>query len=175
MNRSSRRVPLFERQREYVQFLRVLAEGIDHHPVELLAFCVMPNHWHLVVRAERTSDLSTFMHWISATHAGRWHRARGTVGLGPVYKGRFLSVPVTSPDDLVRVCRYVERNPLRAGIVRVAQQWPWSSLSERARRRRRVPLLSVPFLESGIWTDYVNVAVTSSELAAIERLETGRP
>jgi putative transposase len=170
MNRSSRSEPLFTCAREYLAFLRVLRQALSRHGVELLSYCVMPNHWHLVVRIDRIDELSRFMHWLSTTHARRWHLARRTVGLGPVYKGRFVSVPVGPEANLVRVCRYVERNPVQAGLVQRAELWPWSSLADRARRKRRLLLLSAPFFESGIWTDYVNQTQTMAEIAAMDRI-----
>jgi len=180
MNRSSRSEPLFTATREYVTFIRVLRRALTRHGVELLSYCVMPNHWHLVVHIPQIQELSRFMHWLSTTHARRWHRARGTVGLGPVYKSRFVSVPIGPESDLIRVCRYVERNPLRAGLVTRAEAWPWSSLADRTRKRRRLLLLSAPFLESQIWTDYVNQAQTMAEVVAMDRIAgrlevAGRP
>lgn len=169
MNRSSRSTALFARRREYAAFLHVLREALARHDVELLTYCVMPNHWHLVLRVDGPRELSRFMHWLSTVHARRWHRLRGTVGLGPVYKGRFLSVPIAQDGSLVRVCRYVERNPLKAGLVTRAEHWPWSGLSERSRRKRRLLLLSAPFLESPIWIEHVNTTQTTSELVAMDR------
>jgi len=172
MNRSSRRTRLFTTSRDYLSLMHVLAEGLDRHRVDLLAFCVMPNHWHLVVHVDEPGELSKFMHWITTTHARRWHRYRRTVGHGPVYKGRFLSVPIESEAQLVRVCRYVERNALRAGLVRRAEHWAWSSLAERSRVKKRISLLSVPFLESETWKDYVNtVEEGPPERVAMELFE----
>jgi len=152
-------------------FLDALSEALREFEVELLSYCVMPNHWHLALRVAGTAELSRFMHWLTTTHAGRWRRRSGTVGHGPVYKGRFLSVALEAEVDVMRVCRYVERNPLRAGLVRRAQDWRWSSLAERQQRKRRLPLLTAPFLESPAWTDYVNVAHLASEVVAMDRME----
>ena len=175
MNRSSRSTALFSNAREYIGFRRVLREALALHEVELLNYCIMPNHWHLVLRAEKTEQLSRFMHWLSSTHARRWHRARRTVGLGPVYKGRFLSVPIAMDDGLIRVCRYVERNPVKAGLVIRAEHWPWSSLADRTRKKRRLLLLSAPFLESPTWTEHVNAPQTQSELVALDRYADRQP
>ncbi len=172
MNRSSRRTQLFKTARDYLSLLHVFAEGLDRHRVDLLAFCIMPNHWHLVVHVDDPQELSKFMHWVTTTHARRWHRHRHTVGEGPVYKGRFLSVPIESEASLVRVCRYVERNALRAGMVRRAEHWTWTSLAERGRLKKRISLLSVPFLETDTWVEYVNsIEEGGPKRVAMERLE----
>jgi putative transposase len=88
--------------------------------MRLLAFCVMPNHWHL---------------------------AHGTVGTGPLYQGRFKSFPIQEDEHFFTVCRYVERNALRANLVTSAEQWRWSSLWHRVNRSAQV---GTPFGET-VW------------------------
>jgi putative transposase len=88
----------------------------------------MPNHWHLVVWPERDGDLSEFMRWLTLTHTQRWHAKHHTQGTGPLYQGRFKGFPVANDEHCLRVLRYVEGNPLRAGLARSARRWRWSSL-----------------------------------------------
>ena len=99
----------------------------------LLAYCLMPSHWHLVVQATAHANLSTWMQWVSVTHTHRWHGHRHSVGEGPLYQGRFKSFPVASDEHFLILCRYVEANPLRAGLVPAgrAQDWRWGSLGRR--------------------------------------------
>jgi len=156
VNRSIRREPLFLKPNDYRAFLKVLNEGLAKHPVRLLSYCVLFNHWHLVVGPVDPPSLSRLMHWVTFTHATRWHRHRSSVGQGPVYQGRFKSIPIAAADSLLRACRYVERNALRAGLVRRAQDWPWCSLAARLLPQPPVPLVSTPFLESAAWIDHVN-------------------
>jgi putative transposase len=155
-NRSVRREALFLKPLDYRAFLSALAEGLERHPVKLLAYCLMPNHWHLVLEPRGTGMLSSFMQWVTSTHAARWNRHRKTTGQGPVYQGRFFSRPVDFSADLVRVCRYVERNALKARLVARAQDWPWGSLAERFHPEPRVPLRHAAFLLSPSWVEYVN-------------------
>jgi len=124
--------------------------------VRLVAYCVLPNHFHLVAGPTDPARLSRLMHWVCTTHARRWHSHRQSIGQGPVYQGRFKAVAIQGADELVRVCRYVERNALPAGLVRRAQDWPWCSLSDRLRRSTGLPLVTTPFLEHRGWIDYVN-------------------
>jgi REP element-mobilizing transposase RayT len=133
-----------------------MREGLARYPVQLLAYCVMPNHWHLVLEPEGTRVLASFMQWVTATHALRWHRHRRTLGEGHVYQGRYHAKLVEFGADLVRVCRYVERNALQAQLVKRAQDWPWCSLYDRCTGTTRVPLRSARFLASQAWIDYVN-------------------
>ena len=156
INRTARRVPIFVRSTDYRAFQNVLSAGLARYPVDLFAYAVMANHWHLVVGPKSTEALSEFMRWVTATHAVRWHHRHGTIGQGALYKGRFLAVPVASAASLVRVCRYVERNALTAGLVKHAEDWPWCSLADRFRADPRVPLAAAPFLGSPAWANHVN-------------------
>ena len=156
VNRSVRRAPLLTRRSDYRAFLAVLGQGLERYRVSLLAYCLLSNHWHLIVEPAGTTVLSRFMQWVTSTHAVRWHRHHHTVGQGPVYQGRFHSTPLGGTADLVGACRYVERNALAAGLVRRAEDWPWCSLSDRQRARPNVELRRAAFLGSQIWIDHVN-------------------
>ncbi|HQX81751.1 MAG TPA: transposase [Vicinamibacterales bacterium] len=156
INRSARRLVLFAQPADYRAFLSILSQALEQHPVRLIAYSLMPNHWHLVMGPTDTTALSKCLHWVTATHAVRHHRHRHSVGEGPVYQGRFTSMEIPAVGDLVRVCRYVERNALQAKLVRRAQDWPWASLSERLHPAHDLPLVNTPFLSSRAWADYVN-------------------
>jgi putative transposase len=156
-------VPIFRRSTDYRAFLAVLREGLARSPVRLVAYCVLSNHWHLVVEPLGTKGLTDLMHWVTATHAIRWHHHHKSVGHGPIYQGRFHAYPLAGGADLVRVCRYVERNALRARLVSRAQDWPWCSLAERLRPDPQVPLVRAAFLASAAWIDYVNATVYEQE------------
>ncbi len=140
LNRRVMRLPPFNKDEDYLAFERVLAESLDRPDApDLLAFCLMPNHWHLVVQAGRGTDLSTWMQWVTVTHTHRWHAHTQTAGEGPLYQGRFKSFPVQEDAHFLTLCRYVEANARSAKIVRRAESWRWSSLCVR-RRRRDCPL-----------------------------------
>src|SRR2546423_15295545 len=91
----------------------------------------MPNHWHLVLKPERDRELSRFVGRLTLTHTQRWHAYRGTAGSGHLYQGRFKAFPVEADDHFLTLCRYVERNAFRAGLVGPAAQWPWGSPGQR--------------------------------------------
>lgn len=156
VNHSVRKATLFQRPRDYRAFLQTLREGLEHHPARLLAYCAMPNHWHLVMGPIDPKPLSKLMHWVTVTHAVRWHRHHQTTGLGPVYQGRYKLHPLEGMTELVRTCRYVERNALCERLVTRAQDWPWGSLSERLNPILKFPIAATPFLASAMWVDYVN-------------------
>jgi putative transposase len=156
INRSVRKAPLFERSKDYRDFLRILREGLERHPAPLIAYCVMSNHWHLVIGPVGTGVLSRLLHWVTTTHAVRFQKRRATCGQGPIYQGRFKSHPIETAGQLLRAIRYVERNALAANLVRRAEDWPWGSLADRQRSEQAVPLHGAMVLSSRSWLDLVN-------------------
>ena len=172
LNRANARRTLFEDDRDYAAFERVLTQACERASMRLLAYCVMPNHWRLVVWPRREGDLSRFMNWLTLTHTQRWHQHRHTVGEGHVYQGRFKSFPVETSEYLLALCRYVERNPVRAGLVERAEEWNWSS----ARVSGSVPLHTWPIERPSSWLDWVNEDETTEQLSALRSSVTkGRP
>ncbi|MCK4659763.1 MAG: transposase [Phycisphaerae bacterium] len=129
LNRRVMRLPLFQKDDDYLAFERVLADSLDRPGAPgLLAWCLMPNHWHLVVHAGKQTNLSTWMQWMTVTHTHRRHAHNHTAGEGPLYQGRFKSFPVQKDAHFLTVCRYVEANARRAKLVKLAEAWHWSSL-----------------------------------------------
>src|SRR5690606_17599150 len=156
INRGSVRARLFHTPDDYRAFVRVLTEAVAAYGLPLLAYCVMPNHWHLVVRPLNVRHLSATMHWLTTTHAVRWCRAHARVGPGPVYQGRFRSIAVQPDLHLARLCRYVERNARAAGLSKRAEDWPWGSAFQRATGEPGPELLPLEFLPDAEWRAFLN-------------------
>jgi len=129
LNRANAGLDLFDSPGDFAAFEAVLAETLDAFPrVRLLAYCLMPNHWHLVLWPRSDGELGRFVQRLTVTHVRRRHERRHTTGRGHLYQGTYKSFPVQHDEHLLVLCRYVERNPLRAGLVRRAQDWRWCSL-----------------------------------------------
>ena len=160
---------LFEDQVGYEIFLRSLIHAHGRVPIELFSYCLMPNHFHLVVRPDSDVQLSQFMRRLTSTHGKRWHTLRGSVGGGAVYQGRFRAVPVQGDRHFLTVCRYVERNALRAKLVTRAEAWPWSSAHQRCNLSHVIELSTWPILQPGNWTDILNGSEPVAEAAAIRK------
>ena len=172
LNRANARRPLFDDDGDYSAFERVLAQACERVAMRLLAYCIMPNHWHLVVWPRRDGDLSRFMNWLTLTHTQRWHQHRHTVGEGHVYQGRFKSFPVETSEYLLTVCRYVVRNPVRAGLVERAEQWRWGSAGTSG----SVPLHVWPMERPADWSNWVMEDEPNEQLVAVRRSVTkGQP
>lgn len=159
LNRGVRRLRLFDDPGDYRAFLKVIHEAQERIPMRCLAYCLMPNHFHLVLWPKADGELASFMAWLTTTHSKRWHSWRGTTGTGHVYQGRYKAFPVSSDTHFLRVCRYVERNALRAGLVERAEDWPWSSLAQRTGRRLGVALAEWPVARPLDWTSLVQADV----------------
>jgi putative transposase len=135
INRGNDRRRLFEDDVAYLAFWRLMLQVRRDIPIRILAYVLMPNHWHLVVWPVSPDQLSRFLHRVTGVHASRIRRATHTVGQGHVYQGRFRGFVVDTPTMYLNVVRYIEANPLRAGLVNRAEQWRWSSLRDRLNGR----------------------------------------
>ena len=176
MNRSAGRLILFESSEDYSAFIRLLSQAQRRSPMRIIAYCIMPNHWHLLLWPDQDGAMSSFIKWLGALHAARWRLAHDAIGRGAVYQSRFKSVPVQTGQPLLTVWRYVERNPLRAGLVERAELWPWSSLGASTTGDDTVTLGPSPIATPSDWVERVNALQTASELAAIRSsLESGQP
>jgi putative transposase len=180
LNRATGRQAIFSTDGDCAAFVRIMVEAYAHIPVEMLAYCIMPTHWHMVLRPHNDGDLSEFMQWVQNTHSHRWKAAHDAMGLGHLYQGRFKSFPVESDGHFLTVCRYVERNALRAGLVQKAEDWRWGSLWLRVNPSAplldRVPLANWPVDCARDWVAHVNEAQSDAEIEAMRLcVRRGRP
>ena len=129
LNRRVGRLSLFDQPADYAAFETTLAEAQTQTQtgIRIAAYCLMPNHWHLLLWPRRDGELSEVLRWMTVTHTQRWHAHHHTAGTGPVYQGRFKSLPVQTDAHFLTVARCVERNSLRAKLVGRAEDWQWSS------------------------------------------------
>ena len=166
---------LFDGPGDYVAFLKLLAEAQGRTPVRCLAYCLMPNHFHLVLWPRQDGDLSRLMFWLTTVHAKRWHAFRNARGLGHVYQGRFKAHPVCEDIHFLRVCRYVERNAVRAGLVSRAEDWQWSSLFQRRVDTGLVLLEPWPVPRPPDWLEQVNKDDSSEVEGIRQSVRRGSP
>ncbi len=178
LNRRVGRLPLFKRPGDYGAFEQVLAEVYAHTRLRIAAYCLMPNHWHLLLWPRHDGELSEVLRWMTVTHTQRWHAYHHTAGTGPVYQGRFKSFPVQTDIHFLTVARYVERNALRGKLVNRAEAWRWSSLWRRGQEdpAQTAWLSDWPVERPRDWVARTNRAQTTSELEGLRlSVQRGRP
>lgn len=171
LNRAVARLSLFEKEADYEAFERVLLLALEEHPIRLLGYCVMPNHWHFLLWPRKSGELTAFLRWLTHTHTMRWHAHFGTSGSGHLYQGRFKAFPVQDDPHYLTVLRYVERNALRAGLVERAEQWRFSSLWRRTAgsEEHKAILHEGPVAIPRNWVEHVNRPQTDAELESLRR------
>jgi len=172
LNRGNNRDAVFFVPDDYRTVLRALAQTQQRYPFRLFGYCLMPNHFHLLIRPRADRDLGRWMQWLLTAQARRYHRHYGTTG--HVWQGRFRAFPIQEDDHLLTVLRYAERNPVRAGLVARARDWPCSSAAPRT------PGAPVPdpgpAPRPANWLEYVNEPQSQAEVERLrECLRRGRP
>jgi putative transposase len=164
VNRGNRRATIFHKPGDYEAFLHVLRQACSKFAMRLLAFCVMPNHWHLLLWPGEDVSLSAFMQWLTSTHVRRYHAHYHLGGTGHLYQGRYRNDVCGDERKLLAVIRYVEANPFEARLVGRACEWKWSSLWIRHTGNEDGFLTTCPIELPNNWSEYVD------EVSAARRL-----
>jgi len=167
INRGKGRNPVFQTEADYAAFVRLMIEGNERLPMRVTGYCLMPNHFHLLLWPHQDGDLSRWVQWVSTVHVRRYHLQHA--GVGQVWQSRFKAFPIQRGDHYLAALRYVEGNPLRAGLVKRAQDWHWSSLAGHSGARARELLSAGPVPKGTGWTRHVNTAQTEAELARLRQ------
>jgi putative transposase len=175
LNRGNARATVFHKPDDFDAFLDLMAESSVRTPMRVLSYCLMPNHFHLALWPRQDGDVSRWMHWLMTSHVRR-HLGRYRSS-GHVWQGRFKAFPIQEDEHLLAVLRYIERNPLRAGLVVRAEEWRWSSLrwlSSPAQAPVRLEPGTVP--RGTLWVEGVNAVTSDIETQIIrESVRRDRP
>ena len=167
INRGNGGEMVFHGPQDYQAFLRLMKEAKRQYPVRILAYCLMPNHFHMVLSPTKAEALSKWMQWVMTSHVRRYHRYYGTSG--HIWQGRFKSFIVQQDEHLLTVLRYVESNPVRGGLARFAREWNWSSHKEMIGRKARKTLDDIPIDLPKEWETYVNAPWAEKDLERIRQ------
>lgn len=174
LNRANARAQIFDDATDYTLFEQLLTDGVEEYNIMLLAYCLMPNHWHLVLCPQEDGALSQFMGWLSNAHTRKWHVAKGTIGQGHLYQGRYKSFLCQQDAHLLTLIRYVERNALKANLVHRAENWQWSSVwrREKGTDLQKKLLASWPIPVPHEYLTLLNAPQSEAEESALERAES---
>jgi len=168
LNRGNGKATLYLDRFDYMAFVKTLAGMRAGYALRLLAYCLMPNHFHLVLEARETGAMSDAMQWAQTSYAARFRAKYQSTG--HVFQGRFRSFPIQKNEHLLTVMRYVERNPVRAKLVDSAVDWRWSSSRWRGRPNHLLDESPVPLGRD--WSAFVDAPQTSAEVATLRRSVT---
>jgi putative transposase len=175
VNRAIEGHQLFHEAAEYAAFIALMLAARRRYALDLLAYCLMPNHWHLIVRPLEKDALSAYMQWLAARHVSHYRRERRTTGRGHLYQARFFSSPIETDVYFWTAFIYVEGNAQRAKLTERAEDWEWGSLYERKNPSSNLivpPALPLP----PNWTDLVNAGLQQVELQEMrEKFRRGVP
>jgi putative transposase len=177
INRANARLPIFFLEYDYELFESLLFQSIQKFDVELVAYCIMPNHFHLLIRPLVDGEIGRCMQWLTLTHTQRWHSLNRTAGTGHLYQGRYKSFLVESGEYLATLIRYIERNPVRARLVEDAGNWEYSSYSKRFRKCSEYTPPPLPIEISGSYQEWINNDSENSNTYSKfkESIDKGKP
>ncbi|MEO5822474.1 MAG: transposase [Vicinamibacteraceae bacterium] len=170
VNRAIEGQLLFRDFGAYLAYTRLMARALDRVPIDMFAFCLMPNHVHFLLRPTGERDLVAFMQWLTSRHAMGVRRWSGTIGRGAVYQSRYWASPVQKELYFCRVARYIERNPVRASLVDRTHEWLWSSASPVG-AVQGIKRAEWPVPRPSHWRSFVEGVESQSDLDYI-RLQT---
>ena len=183
LNRGNNRARVFFHDADFQQFLHALVQTKERYPFRLYAYCLMDNHFHLVLEPAAGQTISRILQSLTVAHT--WHYHKRSATSGHVWQGRFKSPVVAADEHLLTVMRYVESNPLRAGLVNDLAFYPWSSYVVHGLGRPLPVVDEVPLWASlgqteearqRYWHRWLHTPLTAKELAAVRRSVTsGRP
>jgi len=169
-NRRTDRQRLFPTPSACDDFVELLAKARHRYSVAICSYCVMESHWHQAVWVRDQHDASAvanYLRWLSACHAIRFRSGSATRGEGHVYQDRYKSKPVCTAGHYVTLMRYIEANPLEAGLVERAENWSWSSLAERESGKTRI-ITSGPVPLPPTWCEIVNARCQFGDYTMLE-------
>ena len=178
INRANGRVQIFNTNKDYQHFESLLQEVKELTGMRILAYCIMPNHFHLVLYPHTDQDLGAFMGWLTSTHVRQYRTRTQSIGYGHLYQDRYKSFPVQTNEYATTLVRYVEQNPLRAKLTKRAEDWQWSSLwrRERGSATQKKLLDSLPITLPNNYLDIVNDIPSDEHLTALRySVNKGKP
>ncbi len=167
INRGNRRAKVFHSGSDYRQFIQMMREAQARLYMRILAYVLMPTHFHFVLWPRLSDDMSKWMHWLTTKHVTTYAVQHEVTGR--TWQGRYKSFPINQDQHLLTVIRYVERNPLTAGLVDSAQEWKWSSLRERMEDSPSHLLTKSPVILPSRWPELVNRPLFPKEYEQFQR------
>jgi len=183
LNRGNNRAEVFDGPDDHEAFLHALDKARERYPFQLYGYCLMTNHFHLLLRPELGQSISRILQSLTVAHTWRYHKRHRTVG--HVWQGRFKSPVIQDDGHLLVVLRYIEANPLRAGMAADPKDYRWSSFPAHGHGAPDPLLSPLPELEAlgrspaerqRRWRRRVRTPQGDDEIGRVrESVRTGKP
>ena len=125
LNRGNNKEKVFRKEQDYNAFIDLMLEAKERCPIKIFAYCLMPNHFHIIAMPGKAEFLSKFMQWLMTSHVRRYHKHYKTSG--HVWQGRFKSNVIEGEAYILECLNYIHNNPVRAKIVAESKDYLWSS------------------------------------------------
>lgn len=167
LNRGNNRKVIFRKPEDYAAFLRLMCEAHARVAIRLLAYALMPNHFHFIIWPRNRDEISAYMRWLMNAHVRHYHQHYGTTGYGHIYQGRYKAFHIQTDTYLLNALIYVEANAFRANLVGRAEDWLWSSASPR--RDDRPEISAWPIERPADWSEYLNRRLASESVQRLRR------
>ncbi|PHR53871.1 MAG: transposase [Arcobacter sp.] len=164
INRGNRREKIFHDEYDFTKILELFSKAKDRFRIKIYAYCLMDNHYHLVLYTEYGKSLSECMQWIGTSYVRYYNKRYKTSG--HLWQGRYKSFIVQKESYFISLIKYVEANPLRANIVKDASEYKYSSLIQRDRKEQNL-LDALPVEIPSNWIDFVNDVEKESDIEII--------
>jgi len=134
-NRGAGRAQIFFEETNYSYLVRLLHRYTEPYHIAVIAYCLMPNHYHLILRQDGEKPLSAFINVVFNAYVQAVNRQQGRTGA--LFEGRFRHIEIGDEGYLIHLCRYVHLNPVQAGLVAIPERWPYSDYMEWIGKRPR--------------------------------------
>ncbi|UCC39536.1 MAG: transposase [Candidatus Aminicenantes bacterium] len=167
LNRGNGKQEVFHKDQDFVVFIRIMKEAKKRYPLNIFAYCLMPNHFHIVLKPNRANHLSNWIQLLMTSHVRRYHNHYQTNG--HIWQGRYKNFIIQRDEHLLTVLRYVEANPIRAGLVSSARDWLWSSHNERICDEIDGIVDNPPIDLPSDWARYVDEPLRYTELGKLHQ------
>ncbi len=165
LNRGNNRARVLHDDGDFQDFIARLQNASNRVSMRVLAYCLMPNHFHLVVWPYGDGDQRKWMQLALSGYVRDYQIRHQSIG--HIWQGRFKAFAIENDDHLLAVIRYVERNALRAGLVDFVTGWKWSSIAGLPEPATKAWLHDWPIVKPEDWLTIVQQPQTEAELAAI--------
>ena len=133
-NGGANKAKIFCDRKDYLLLLRQLKRHINGFEITVIAYCLMSNHFHLMLRQDGQAKISDFMQAVFHKYSMSFNQSHGHSGT--LFEGPFRAILIDKDEYLLHLCRYIHRNPLEAGIVKQPEQWPYSNYLEFLGQRK---------------------------------------